>query len=113
MKIETQYMIWPRNLDFENLFRTAEEFAIKRKLERTSPTVFTIKIDVFESITAHSLEEFRTCFKSLPKYETISTIQYFTKKDESLWVEVYCAGNSLKLSVDSKDADLVRLLHEQ
>lgn len=95
------------------MFRAAEQFAIKRGFKPATPTFFAIEVDRFESITAHSLEEFKTCFDSLPKHERISSTQRFSRKDAELWVEVKCSGNGLNVSTQCGDADLVRLLHEQ
>src|SRR6266436_5353347 len=103
MMIETEYRIWPRELDFEKMFRAAEEFAIKRQFKPEVPTQFAIAVDQFESITAHSLEEFRTCFNSLPKYDTISSSQFFSRRDANLWVQVSCSRNWLRISTDCMD----------
>ena len=113
MKIETEYSIWPRSLDFDKMFRAVEEFAIKREFKPITPTNFAIQIDSFETLTAHSLEEFQTAYKSLPKYERITSMQWFYKKGVPLIINVSCRGNLLGISTDSPEADVVRLLHEQ
>ncbi len=108
MEIETTYRIWPRDLDFEKLFSAVEAFAYERKMERVSGR-FTVERDEFETITAHSLEEFRSVFKSPIKFERLFTAQSFKKKDVSLGVEVSSRGHSLTITVKSNDPDLVTL----
>src|ERR1700730_14815365 len=110
MKIETEYGIWPRNLDFEKLFTAVAAFASKRKMRRIGTDIFKVEVDSSEKITAHSLDEFQDLFKNMPKYECLYSDQTFEKKDVELGVQTMLSGNTFDLSIRSNEPDFVRLL---
>lgn len=115
MQTDIRYSIWPLDLDFEKLFTAVETFASTRgfKNERNLPYSIRITVDPFESITAHSLEEFREVFKSLRKFDYLSSTQWYVAKDLHLFVEISCSNNLIDVKVDCKDPDIVRLAQEK
>lgn len=115
MKTKIKYAIWPLDLDFERIFGAVEAFASKRGFEKSKnlPYAIEITVDPFESITAHSLEEFREVFKSLRKFEHLSGTQWYATKDLFLLVEITCSRNIIEVKVDCENPDIVRLAQEQ
>jgi hypothetical protein len=115
MNTQIKYTIWPLNLDFEKVFAAVETFALKRgfKTTPTLPYAIGITVDPFESITAHSLEEFQDVFKSLPKFESVNGSQWYAKKDLLLQIRVSHSRNVIEVYVDCRDPDIVRLAQEQ
>jgi hypothetical protein len=103
------------DLNFEELFAAVETFASKRgfKNERDLPYSIRITVDPFESVTAHSLKEFREVFKSLRKFDYLASTQWYVAKDLYLFVEISCSSNVLDVKVDCKDPDVVRLAQEE
>src|SRR2546425_4432028 len=108
MKIEKEYGIWPRDLNFEKLFGAVVAFASKRKMRPTGYELFKVEIDPSEKITAHSLDEFRDLFKHMPKFNRLYSNQTFAKKDVDLKVETMLAGSEFDLSIQSDEPDIVR-----
>lgn len=95
------------------MFEAIEQFALKRGLKREEPQFFNVKIDPFETVRAHSLEEFRSLFTKPPTFEQIHGNQRYAKKDVSFEADVWCGGNKLSVSVQSNDPDIVTLAHDQ
>jgi hypothetical protein len=100
MRTVIRYAIWPRDLDFGEVFGRIESFASKRNMKNRTglpvgpPYEITIDVDPSETIATHSLEEFR-------------------ESGEHLAVDVSYGGRFLEVSVDCRDADIVTLLQEQ
>jgi hypothetical protein len=115
MKTEISYAIWPRDLDFGEVFGRIESFANKRNMKVNDfAYLITIDVDSSETISAHSLEEFLEVYKSLPRFDQVTGMQCFAGKgDELLMVNVSSGGRFLEVSVDCRNADIVRLLQEQ
>ena len=118
MKKSVEYHIWPRHMRFEDKLMLLEEFASKRRLQRSPVrglSTFRAQVDRYQWVSCDTLEELAQYMKRYPAYEAFKAEPHYRdeKGDEELSMEIRrsASGRTVDVAVSSGSIDLVESAH--